>query len=253
MSRIICIANQKGGVGKTTTAVNLAASLAESGKKVLILDMDPQANASSGVGVRSLESEPTTYELMLGDVPMEKAIRQTEIGGLSIIPTRRDLVGAEVELVSAERREFRLRDALRKGADSFDYVIIDCPPSLGLLTLNALTAADSVIIPMQCEFYELEGLSQLLNTLHSVQRRLNPALDVEGIILTMFDGRNNLSRQVEEEIKKHFGDKVFRVVIPRNVRLGEAPSHGKPAIVYDPRSTGAVSYMEMAREMLSGR
>lgn len=248
MARILCIANQKGGVGKTTTAVNLAASLAVSGSKVLILDMDPQANASSGVGVRAHDQEPTTYEVVMGTTTIEEAVKPTEVERLFIVPARRDLVGCEVELVGAERREFRLREAFASSTTPYDYAIIDCPPSLGLLTLNALTSADAVVIPMQCEFYALEGLSQLLHTIHRVKRRLNPGIDIDGIVLTMFDGRNNLSRQVEAEIKKHFKDKVFDSVIPRNVKLGEAPSHGKPALLYDPRSTGASSYLDLARE-----
>lgn len=251
MGRIICVANQKGGVGKTTTAVNLAASLAVLGKNTVLLDMDPQANASSGVGVRATEKDPTTYEVLMGRATIADALNATEIEGLRVVPSRRDLVGCEVELVGADRREFRLRDAFRASEIDCDYAIIDCPPSLGLLTLNALTAAEAVIIPMQCEFYALEGLSQLLHTIHRVKRNLNSGLDVEGIVLTMFDGRNNLSRQVEAEIKKHFKDKVFESVIPRNVKLGEAPSHGKPAIIYDARSTGAQGYLEMARELVA--
>lgn len=251
MGRILCVANQKGGVGKTTTSVNLAASLAFLGKKAVLVDMDPQANASSGVGVRATEEDPTTYEILMGISSMQDALKQTEIENLRVIPARRDLVGCEVELVAAERREYRLTDAFRASGLDCDYAIIDCPPSLGLLTLNALTAAEAVIIPMQCEFYALEGLSQLLHTVHRVKRNLNSGLDVEGIVLTMFDGRNNLSRQVEAEIKKHFKDKVFNSVIPRNVKLGEAPSHGKPVILYDARSTGAQGYLEMARELIA--
>lgn len=251
MGKVLCVANQKGGVGKTTTAVNLAASLALLGKKTLLVDMDPQANASSGVGVRAGEEAPTTYEILMGDASFDDSVRATSVERLSVLPARRDLVGCEVELVGIDRREFRLRDAIKSAEIDFDYILIDCPPSLGLLTLNSLTAAEAVIIPMQCEFYALEGLSQLLHTIHRVKRRLNPELDVEGIVLTMFDGRNNLSRQVEAEIKKHFKDKVFSSVIPRNVKLGEAPSHGKPALVYDARSTGAISYLEMAKELLS--
>lgn len=250
MGRIICVANQKGGVGKTTTSVNLSACLAALGRKTLLVDMDPQANASSGVGVRAGEQDPTTYELLMGRKPFADALRTTELPHLDVVAARRDLVGCEVELVGVEKREHRLSEGLKNSSDAYDFVIIDCPPSLGLLTLNALTAAQAVIIPMQCEFYALEGLSQLLHTIHRVKRGLNPTLDVQGIVLTMFDGRNNLSRQVEAEIKRHFKDKVFKTVVPRNVKLGEAPSHGKPAIVYDPRSTGAQSYMELAKELL---
>jgi len=251
MGRILCVANQKGGVGKTTTTVNLAASLAVEGRRVLVVDVDPQANASSGFGIRAAPGEPTAYELLMGRAEPAQILRPTEIEGLFVIPSGRDLVGAEVELVAAPRREFRLRDALAPVAGDFDEILIDCPPSLGFLTLNALSAAEGVIIPMQCEYYALEGLSQLLHTIHRVKRGLNPRLDVRGIVLTMFDGRNNLSHQVAAEVKRHFAGKVFDAVIPRNVRLSEAPSHGKPALLYDARSPGAMSYREMARELIA--
>ncbi len=250
MSRILSVANQKGGVGKTTTAVNLAASVAAAEKRVLLFDADPQANASSGVGVRPAEGELTSYEVLTGQAPLERAVRTTSLAHLHIVPASRDLAGAEVELVGASRREYRLREALQAARDDYDYIFVDCPPSLGLLTINALVASDAVIIPLQCEYYALEGLSQLLQTVRTVKRGFNQKLDVEGILLTMFDARNNLSHQVAEEVKRHFKDKVFRSVIPRNVRLSESPSHGKPALLYDIRSTGAQSYLRMARELL---
>lgn len=251
MTRVYCVANQKGGVGKTTTTVNLAASLAVEGRRVLVVDVDPQANASSGYGIRAAEGQLTSYDLMMGRTGVEGAMRPTAIEGLFLVPASRDLVGAEVELVSAPQREFRLREALGSVPGDFDYVLIDCPPSLGFLTLNALVAAEGVIIPMQCEYYALEGLSQLLHTIHRVKRGLNPRLDVRGILLTMYDARNNLSRQVADEVKRHFGGKVFDAVIPRNVRLSEAPSHGKPAILYDARSLGAQSYLQVARQLIA--
>jgi chromosome partitioning protein len=251
MKRIICIANQKGGVGKTTTAVNLAASLSAADRDVLLIDMDPQGNASSGVGVRPAEGSATVYEVLTGDSTLDEALQGTELERLFVLPASRDLVGAEVELVQADRRVFKLRDAIEASNRNFDFIIIDCPPSLGLLTLNSLAAAESVIIPMQCEYYALEGLSRLLHTIGRINRGINPRLDVEGIVLTMYDGRNNLSRQVAEEVRKHFSDKVFDAVIPRNVKLGEAPSHGKPAILYDARSVGARSYLAMAREVMA--
>ncbi len=251
MGRVFSVANQKGGVGKTTSAVNIAASLAYAGAKTLLIDMDPQGNASSGVGVKHGEGVKTSYELITGLSDFAEVVKPAEIKGLWVIPANRDLAGAEVELVQDERRAFRLKDAIENHLSDYDYIIIDCPPSLSLLTVNALVAAQAVIIPMQCEYYALEGLSQLLHTIHRVKRGLNPTLDVRGILLTMFDGRNNLSRQVAEEIKRHFSDKVFGAVIPRNVKLSEAPSHGKPALLYDPRSSGALSYQEVAREILS--
>jgi chromosome partitioning protein len=249
MGKIICVANQKGGVGKTTTAVNLAASLALSDRKVLVVDIDPQANASSGLGVRPDDNTITTYHVLMGRATVSEAAQAGTPDGLFLVPASKDLVGADLELVDMERRELRLRDAVKQVSADYDYIIMDCPPSLGLVTLNALVSAESVIIPMQCEYYALEGLGRLLHTIQRVKRHLNPGLGVEGILLTMYDGRNNLSRQVAEEVKRHFGDKVFNTVIPRNVRLSEAPSHGMPAVLYDARSTGALGYIKMAREL----
>lgn len=251
MSRILSVANQKGGVGKTTTAVNLAASLADAGRRVLLVDIDPQANASAGLGVRPPNGARTTYDALAGLVPIRDLVVATQLQSLFLVPASRHLAGAEVELVSAERREFRLREALRPSAADYDFVLLDCPPSLGLLTINALVASDAVIIPLQCEYYALEGLGQLLHTIRTVKRSFNPSLDIQGIALTMFDTRNNLSHQVAEEVKRHFQGKVFQSVIPRNVRLSEAPSHGQPVLLYDPRSAGAQGYLNLARELLA--
>jgi chromosome partitioning protein len=251
MARILSVANQKGGVGKTTTAVNLAASLADAGRRVLLVDVDPQANASAGLGVRSQNGAGTTYDALAGRAPLPDLVVATQLEHLFLVPASRHLAGAEVELVAAERREFRLREALRTTAQDYDHVLLDCPPSLGLLTINALVASHAVIIPLQCEYYALEGLGQLLHTIRTVKRSFNPSLDIQGIALTMFDTRNNLSHQVAAEVKRHFQGKVFQSVIPRNVRLSEAPSHGKPALLYDPRSAGAQSYLSMARELLA--
>lgn len=251
MSQIITIVNQKGGVGKTTTAVNLAACLALSGKKVLLIDMDPQSNATSGLGVSLQSSQKGIYELLLGDAVLDQVVYPTEIETLKIIPATVDLSGAEIELVARENRETRLKQALNGVSSQFDYVMIDCPPSLGLLTLNSLTAARSVLIPMQCEYYSLQGLSHLMRTLKLVKQSLNPELKIEGILLTMFDGRTSLANQVRDQVRKYFKEFLLATVIPRNVRLSEAPSHGKPVVLYDNRSKGADSYVELAKEIVA--
>lgn len=252
MSHVIAIANQKGGVGKTTTAINLGASLAVAEKRTLVIDIDPQGNASSGLGIKDRASRPTIYDVLIGNNSMAEAIVEgVHLDTLDVVPSTRDLVGAEIELVSTPNREAILRDAIRQVRDQYDYVLVDCPPSLGLLTLNTLTAADSVLIPIQCEFYALEGLSQLLNTVRLVQRGLNSDLDIEGVLLTMFDRRLNLSRQVAEEARDYFGDKVYESTIPRNVRLAEAPSFGQPIVQYDVLSSGAEAYLSLAQEVIA--
>jgi len=251
MSRVIAIANQKGGVGKTTTAINLGASLAVAERKTLIIDIDPQANASSGLGLDRKASAANIYDVLVGSKDLADSIhRGVHLPLLDLVPSTRDLVGAEIEMVSMLSRETVLRRALETVRDEYEYVLIDCPPSLGLLTLNTLTAADSVLIPIQCEFYALEGLSQLLNTIRLVQRALNPDLRIEGVLLTMFDQRLNLSNQVAKDAREYFGSKVFRTAIPRNVRLAEAPSFGEPIIHYDVLSRGAQSYLALAKEIL---
>ncbi len=249
MGKIVAVTNQKGGVGKTTTATNLSALLGSLGQRTLIVDIDPQGNATSGLGAEA--GETSVYEALLGRAAMSDVIRPTDWPGLDIAPGDIRLAGAEVELVSVQQREYRLRQALAAVRDRYDFILVDCPPSLGLLTLNALTAADSALLPIQCEYYALEGLSSLMSTMRRVQHSLNPKLQIEGIVLTMMDGRTRLSNQVAEEVKRYFGRQVYGVTIPRSVRLGEAPSHGEPIHVYDPKSAGALAYGVLAREFLA--
>lgn len=249
MSRIVALANQKGGVGKTTTAINLGAAVAACERRVLLVDLDPQSNATSGMGL-SKNDPNSIYPIIVQGADIRPAIRDTELPTMKILPSSVDLVAAEVELADMERREFRLADALAPIRDEYDYILVDCPPSLGLLTLNGLVVADSVLVPLQCEYFALEGISQLLNTIERVQQGLNPKLEVEGIALTMYDDRVNLSRQVAEDIRNFFSDKVYKTVIPRNVRLGEAPSFGKPILLYDIRSRGSEAYIQLAQEFI---
>ena len=250
MGQIISIANQKGGVGKTTTAVNLSASLAVAEKSCLLVDCDPQGNATTGFGIDKSDLRNGLYEFILGSAPEEEVIIETDLPGLSLIGAGNNLIGAEVEMVSADDREYRLKQKLMPLKTKYDYIILDCPPSLGFLTINTLTAADWVLVPLQCEYYALEGLSQLLKTLKAVKKSLNPPLKLAGILLTMYDSRNNLSRQVEDEVRGHFKGTVFQTIIPRNVRLSEAPSHGMPILLYDINSRGAQSYLLLAKELM---
>lgn len=249
MGKIVSIANQKGGVGKTTTSINLSTILAKKGKKVLMIDADPQGNASSGVGVDK-EVEESVYDILIGDTEIKGVVIKTNIKNLYVCPSNINLAGAEVELVSVMSREYRLKEKLDEVKDEYDYIIIDCPPSLGLITLNAFTASDSVLIPVQCEYYALEGLGQLINTINLVKKHLNKNIDIEGALLTMYDARTNLSNQVVKEVKKYFNDKVYKNVIPRNVKLSEAPSYGMPISIYDPRSKGAKSYEKFVKEFM---
>lgn len=251
MSKVIAIANQKGGVGKTTTNVNLSSCMAQQGKRVLTIDIDPQGNTTSGLGMqKNKEGVLSVYDVLINGASAEKAIQKTEIENLDIITSNIQLAGAEIELVSVMARESVLKKALDDIRHKYDYIFIDCPPSLGLITINALTAADKVLVPIQCEYYALEGLSQLVNTINLVKQHLNPNLEIEGVVLTMFDARTNLSIQVVEEVKRYFSEKVYKTIIPRNVRLGEAPSFGKPINLYDPKCVGAVAYSELAQEMI---
>jgi chromosome partitioning protein len=253
MNKIICIANQKGGVGKTTTAINLAASLAAAEKKTLLIDGDSQGNTTSGMGADHSSLQDTNlYHAMIGQIPLKTAIFSTDIPHLDIIPSNQDLIGIEVEFVNIEERELRLRRLLESLNSHYDFIVIDCPPSLGVMTVNALVASDYLIVPLQCEYFAMEGLGYLLKTVKLVKARLNPNLSLGGILLTMFDSRNLLAHRVSEDVRKHFGDKVFKTIIPRNVRLSESPSHGLPIILYDIKSRGAVAYMELAQEIIQG-
>jgi chromosome partitioning protein len=250
MGRVIAIANQKGGVGKTTTAINLASSLAAAGVSTLLVDCDPQSNSTSGMGLAKDSERVSIYDVILGVSTAEEAVRPTQVELLSLIPSHKNLIGANLELVEAPRREYRLREALGPLRERFQFIVLDCPPALDLLTLNALVAADGVLIPMQAEYFALEGVSELLDTVERIRSSLNASLVIEGVVLTMFDERTNLAQQVAEELKKFFGDRMYKTTIPRNIRLAEAPSHGKPALVYDLRSRGAESYIKLAKELL---
>lgn len=250
MPRIIAVANRKGGVGKTTTTVNIATAMAATGKKVLVVDLDPQGNASTSMGINKRGRMASSYEVLLGEKSVSEAVVWTEVRNFSIIPSSPDLAGAEVELIDLERREFMLKQALIKGALNYDYVLIDCPPSLSLVTINALVAADAVIVPLQCEFLALEGITDLIKNINLIKKRFNPTLELQGVVLTMYDKRNNLSQMVEDDVRNYFGKKVYQTVIPRNVRISEAPSHGKPVLLYDFKCPGSQAYISLTGEVL---
>ena len=250
MPRIIAIANRKGGVGKTTTTVNVATAMAAAGKKVLVIDLDPQSNASTSLGIDKHSNMISSYEVIIGERSLSEAVVWTEIPNFSVVPASPDLAGAEVELIDKERREFALKDALNKTVMGYDYVLIDCPPSLSLVTINALVAADAVIVPLQCEYLALEGMTDLISNINLIKKHFNPKLELQGVVLTMYDGRNNLTQMVEEDVRKYFGDKVYKTVIPRNVRVSEAPSHGKPVLLYDFKCPGSQAYINLVGEVL---